>query len=165
MADASNALMLGSVSATIPPLLRYGLAFLGWLLIMARTGHLYAGSDGPRGYGLTDGKVAFDVQQLQKLFSKEANFPAVSAQDLLTALQKIQVLQAQKISLSQLAWKNDPTTQFTALILPVQFVFGNLAGPKIALGLAEVANNMTQQDNKQSSLFGRKNRNLFTLGG
>ena len=162
-ADASNALP-GSVAADMPPLLRYGLAFLGWLLIMARTGQLYAGSEGPAGYGLADGKVAFDVKQLQKMFAKEANFPNMSAEDLFTALQKIQVLQTQKISLSQLAWKDDLATQFTALILPVQFVFGNLAGPKIALGLGEVADKIAATEDKKPSLFGRQNRSRLIFG-
>jgi hypothetical protein len=168
MADASSSQLPGSISATMPPLLRQGLAFLGWLLAMARNGRLAGMNNNgeiPNVFGLGGGNVALNLKQMLQQFSKDTHFSIASAQELAEAIAKTTVLSAQKFSITTLAFNDNPATQFQALILPARFIFDAqhlaLASVRsllnIPLGLGELKNALTVQKSKPS-MFEKHNR-------
>ncbi|MCD6047553.1 MAG: hypothetical protein K0S08_1200 [Gammaproteobacteria bacterium] len=140
-ADATNSQVLGSLGAALAPQLRYGLAFLGWLMNLARAGRLWTG-DGQAAlaFGMGGGQIVFDIQRLIQEFAKTKGMPKISAQELINALKEIQVLKSQNLNLRKFELNNGASvTKFDGMVLPASFVLGDQPGPKVNLGLKEIA--------------------------
>ncbi len=154
-ADASNTQMLGSLGAALAPQLRYGLAFLGWLIALARAGKLWA-ADGQTGlaFGYGGGKIVLHLQGLLDKFVSEKNVPKISVQELINSLKETQLLKSQNLHPQTFELKNPNANiaamRFEGLMLPASFLLGNnQEPPKITLALQALGREIAAHAHKE----------------
>ena len=119
--------------------LRYGVSFLAWL--KEASAQEFLASNGLQVYGLERGYLAFPLEKLQKLFSAQSkNFPVVSPTELINAIYASGILKPSQINLREFCFRNNPSNQFLALVLPASILLGNAEalGQNISLEIMPV---------------------------